>query len=414
MNNSNKIIFIAFLTIFLDLLGFGIIIPVGAYYAESFGASPSVITLLGATYSFMQFFFAPILGRISDKIGRRPIMLLSIAVAAIGHFMYSYATTLTILFIARIIAGMGTANIGTAQAIISDITTKENRNKGMGLIGAAFGLGFVFGPGIGALLSQISPSAPFFGAGVLSMLNLLLAFFILPETKNEESQPSERSIFPIQQFKNAIHVPNLHAIFMLTFLYTVGFGLMEQSIALFIEHVWVDLTLPSEEKLALGTKYTGIFLVLIGIVSSIIQGGLIGKLTTKFGVIALIRWGVIFTACSILLIPFMANFSQFWYLLTLAPIMAIGTAILNPSKATLLSLSVQDDEQGSILGINQSFAALGRVIGPACAGFIYECNKSLPFWVGSALLLSSLLFAQKCIVPPLEEKQGNDDVDMKK
>ena len=413
MNNSNKITFIAFLTIFLDLLGFGIIIPVGAYYAESFGASPSMITLLGATYSFMQFFFAPILGKISDKIGRRPIMLLSIAVAAIGHFMYSYATTLSMLFIARIIAGMGTANIGTAQAIISDITTKENRNRGMGLIGAAFGLGFVFGPGIGALLSQISPSTPFFGAGVLSVVNLILAFFILPETKHEDSQPSERSIFPIEQFKNAIKVPNLYAIFMLTFLYTVGFGLMEQSIALFIEHVWVDLTLASEEKLAIGTKYTGIFLVLIGIVSSIIQGGLIGKLTIKFGLIPLIRWGIIFTACSILLIPFMSHFSHFWYMLILAPIMAIGTAILNPSKATLLSLSVQNEEQGSILGLNQSFAALGRVIGPACAGFIYEINISFPFWAGSVLLLSSLIFVQKCVVPPSTEEPDNDDLNEK-
>ena len=129
MKNSNQILLIAFVTIFLDLLGFGIIIPVGAYYAESFGASPSVITLLGETYSLMQFFFAPILGKISDKIGRRPIMLLSIAIAAFGHFLYGFATTLSTLFIARMIAGMGTANIGTAQAIISDSTTKENRNS---------------------------------------------------------------------------------------------------------------------------------------------------------------------------------------------------------------------------------------------------------------------------------------------
>ena len=153
----------------------------------------------------MQFFFAPILGRISDKIGERPIMLLSIAIAAFGHFLYGFATTLSTLFIARMIAGMGTANIGTAQAIISDSTTKENRSKGMGLIGAAFGLGFVFGPAVGALLGQIGPTAPFFGAGILSVLNLVLAFFILPETKNEDSQPSKREILPIQQFKASSH-----------------------------------------------------------------------------------------------------------------------------------------------------------------------------------------------------------------
>ena len=396
MKNSNKILLIAFVTIFLDLLGFGIIIPVGAYYAESFGASPSVITLLGATYSLMQFFFAPILGRISDKIGRRPIMLLSIAIAAFGHFLYGFATTLSTLFIARMIAGMGTANIGTAQAIISDSTTKENRSKGMGLIGAAFGLGFVFGPAVGALLGQISPTAPFFGAGILSLLNLLLAFFILPETKNEASQPSKREILPIQQFKDSSQLPNVQSIFMITLFYTVGFGLMEQSIALYIEHTWVDLSLPSSERLALGAKYTGMFLVIIGIVSSVIQGGLIGKLTNKFGTIRLIQWGIVFTAISIFLIPFMSRFSHFWYMLILAPIMAVGTAILNPSKATLLSLSTPSEEQGGILGINQSFAALGRVIGPACAGFIYEVDISFPFWIGGMILLFSTAFARKC------------------
>jgi MFS transporter, DHA1 family, tetracycline resistance protein len=396
MKKSKNILLIAFITIFLDLLGFGIIIPVGAYYAESFGASPSVITLLGATYSMMQFFFAPILGKVSDRVGRRPIMLLSIAIAAFGHFLYGFATTLSTLFIARMIAGMGTANIGTAQAIISDCTTKENRSKGMGLIGAAFGLGFVFGPAVGSILSQISPSAPFFGAGILSLLNLILAFFILPETKNEKSLPSKREIIPIQQFKASSQYPNVQSIFLITLFYTIGFGLMEQSIALFIEHVWVDLTLSSSERIALGAKYTGIFLVIIGIVSSIIQGGLIGKLTTKFGSIQLIRWGIVFTSISIVLIPFMSRFSQFWYMLLLAPIMALGTAILNPSKATLLSLSTPPEEQGGIMGINQSFAALGRVIGPACAGFIYEINISFPFWIGGVLLLSSFLFARKC------------------
>ena len=137
--------------------------------------------------------------------------------------------------------------------------------------------------------------------------------------------------------------------------------------------------------------YTGIFLVVIGIVSSIIQGGLIGKLTNRFGSIKLIQWGIVFTAISIVLIPGMSHFSQFWYMLLLAPLMAVGTAILNPSKATLLSLSTPSEDQGSVLGINQSFAALGRVIGPACAGFIYEINISFPFWIGGMFLLLSIV-----------------------
>ena len=201
---------------------------------------------------------------------------------------------------------------------------------------------------------------------------------------------------PIQQFKDSSQLPNVQSIFMITLFYTVGFGLMEQSIALYIEHTWVDLSLPSSERLALGAKYTGMFLVIIGVVSSIIQGGLIGKLTNKFGTIKLIQWGIIFTAISIFLIPLMSHFSQFWYMLILAPVMAVGTAILNPSKATLLSLSTPSEDQGGVLGINQSFSALGRVIGPACAGFIYEVNISYPFWIGGMLLLFSTAFARKC------------------
>ncbi|MEI6397812.1 MAG: MFS transporter, partial [Pseudomonadota bacterium] len=174
---------IAFFTIFLDLLGFGIVIPVNSFYVQSLGASPAVIAWLSASYSLMQFLFAPFWGRLSDKIGRRPVILISVAASCAGHMIFGLSSTLFTVFAARLLAGFGNANLGTAQAIISDVTTPENRAKGMGLIGAAFGLGFLLGPAIGGFAGQYSPQAPAIVAGCLAFINFMLAYFLLPETR---------------------------------------------------------------------------------------------------------------------------------------------------------------------------------------------------------------------------------------
>src|ERR1044072_8886644 len=175
---------VIFITVFIDLIGFGIVIPVLPYYAEGtrFGATPREVGLLFASYSLMQLFFAPVLGRLSDKHGRRPILLISLLGTAVGFLILGFATTLWMLFLGRIIDGISGGNISTAQAYLADVTTKENPAKGMGLIGAAFGLGFVFGPAIGGILSRWGINVPFFFAGGLAFANAILLFFALPET----------------------------------------------------------------------------------------------------------------------------------------------------------------------------------------------------------------------------------------
>ena len=175
---------VIFITVFIDLVGFGIVIPVLPYYAEGtkFGATPTQVGLLFASYSVMQLVFAPVLGRLSDKYGRRPILLMSLLGTAIGFLILGFATTLWMLFVGRIIDGISGGNISTAQAYIADVTTKENRAKGMGLIGAAFGLGFVFGPAIGGILSRWGVNVPFLFAGGLAFANAILLYFTLPET----------------------------------------------------------------------------------------------------------------------------------------------------------------------------------------------------------------------------------------
>ena len=173
---------IVFLTTFIDLLGFGIIIPIQPFYAESFSATPATVTMLGASYSLMQFLFSGMIGQLSDRVGRRPVLLGSVALIIIGYLVFAQATSITGLFIARMISGLGGANLGAAQAIIADVTPADQRSRGMGIIGAAFGLGFIFGPAIGGALGQWGPVVPIYAAAILASLNLLLIYTKLPET----------------------------------------------------------------------------------------------------------------------------------------------------------------------------------------------------------------------------------------
>jgi len=389
---------VAFVTIFLDLLGFGIIIPIQPFFAESFGATATVITLLSATYSLMQFIFAPFWGRLSDRVGRRPIILMSVAIGTVGHFIFASASSLAPLFIARAIAGFGTANLGTAQAIIADSTAPEDRAKGMGIIGAAFGLGFIFGPALGALLSQIDPTTPLYAAGLLGIGNFILAWFLLPETLQKSEGPAPVKPPFWAQFSEARQRPNVSVILLITLVSTTAFAQMEQSIALFIEHTWVvDPQLSVAARIAEAATLTGVFLCLVGLTAAIIQGGLIGTLTARFGEVRLIQVGLVILVGSLAAIPMAGDTGQFIYLACLAPVMASGTGILMPSRSSLLSRSVPSSSQGAVMGMNQSAAALGRVIGPAAAGVIYEMGKGLPFYAGAILMVVGVLLSWRLL-----------------
>ena len=388
---SSRPLIIAFFTIFLDLLGFGIIIPIQPFYVKSLGATATVVTLLGASYSLMQFFFAPFWGTLSDRIGRRPIILFSILISAIGHFLFAFAGSLGLLFVARMLAGFGNANIGTAQAIIADVTTKENRATGMALIGVAFGLGFLLGPAVGGFLGTISPSMPFLVAGGLSIANLVFAFFMLKETKSESSVPNERKLFDLQLFSSAKKFVNVRALLLISLIYTTSFALMEQAISLFIEAIWVspDLSLDSEAKFEEAGLLTAYYLVVVGITAIVVQGGLIRPLSRKFGEANLTRVGVLVVLLAMLSIPLVGGLGQYTLFLSTAVLLAFGTGIINPAKTALLSRSIPDEEQGTYLGLNQSFSAIGRFIGPTFSGFLFEQWIDLPFYTAAILLLAA-------------------------
>ncbi|MBS1983621.1 MAG: MFS transporter [Bdellovibrionales bacterium] len=387
---NKHILQVVFLTVFLDLVGFGLIIPIQPFLAESFGASPAMVTLLGAAYSGMQFLFAPFWGRLSDKIGRRPVMLTSIAFGAVGYALFGFAHTLPMLFFARMLSGFGNANIGAAQAIIADSTAPENRAKGMGLIGAAFGLGFIFGPALGGFFSQFGFAYPAFVASALGVFNLVLAWIRLPEThaaKGAVSQARRAVVgFSWHDLQRAMLFPHVIHMLAIYFLVTAGFSMMEQVLGLFVERNWISPDAVDHAKLA--ARLTTYVLIVVGVTATIVQGGLIGRIVKVTGERTLLRAGPLLHAFSFVGVV-MVGAAQ-WYpgLLLCAVLMAVGSGFTNPSLSSLLSKLVNEEERGTVLGLGQSFGALGRAVGPLFAGLLFEQKASIPFFVAAGLMLA--------------------------
>jgi DHA1 family tetracycline resistance protein-like MFS transporter len=343
-------------TVFLDLVGFGIVIPVLPLYAERFGASPLVVGLLLGIYSAMQCLFAPILGRLSDRVGRRPVLLVSVIGTSAGFLLMGAANSLWLLFAARAIDGVTGGNISTAQAYIADVTPPEQRSRGMGLIGAAFGLGFIFGPAIGGLLSHVSLAAPFFFAAFLAAANAVAIYCFLPESLPVERrhQARERAPFSVV-FRQARQRP-LGIILMAYFFTTVSFSLLTATYALF-----------TERRFGYTAAQTGYIFAGQGLVGAIIQGGLLGWLVKAFGDKKLVMAGTATLALSLFLLP-MGTTTAFLLLVTTG--VAIGHSLALAPLNGLASQSVDGAAQGRVLGMMQSAASVARIVGPVLGGWL--------------------------------------------
>jgi DHA1 family tetracycline resistance protein-like MFS transporter len=391
---------LVFLTVFLDLIGFGILIPIQPFYAQKLGASPAVITLLGASFSAMQFLFGSFWGRLSDRVGRRPVMLVSIALTSLGYFLFGLSGSLTVLFLARMLSGLGSANIGTAQAIIADSTDKENRAKGMGLIGAAFGLGFIFGPVLGGLFVKFGLEAPAFVASALSAFNWVFAFLKLPETNSIKERSSDSPLPAIRPqlswaaLKHAARHPQVGYILFMFLIFSASFSMMENVLGLFIQHYWIPSgSRGSDFENKHAASLTAYMLIVVGLTATLVQGYLIGKLAKRFGEKKLLAVGPSLVALSFFMIPWIGWSGVYAGMLLVAVIMACGTGVTHPSLSSLLSRSVDPDEQGGALGLGQSLAALGRVLGPSVSGLLFQIYPGLPFWTGSVFLALTALMA---------------------
>ncbi len=395
---------VIFTTVFIDLVGFGIVIPVLPFYAEGtrFNASPRMVGFLFASYSIMQLVFSPILGRLSDKHGRRPVLLVSIIGTGIGFLILGFATTLWMLFVGRILDGITGGNISTAQAYIADITTKEDRAKGLGLIGAAFGLGFVLGPAIGGILSQWGVAVPFFFAAGLCFANALLLYFTLPETvtRDHPARSSAAGGRGLAQLYQSLKEPRLGFVLSIYFLFVVAFSIMTTSFSLYTMF-----------RFGYDAQHNGYLFAYVGIIAVIIQGGLIGRLVKRFGELPLVIVGALFFAGSLFAVPFVGpQAGGLIALLIGGGIFSAGNSLATPSLTSLASKSVGPAEQGSILGVTQSVASLARAVGPALAAvlihsaiayrgadgvthFMSDHSLFVTFWTGAAIMFLAFLLA---------------------
>ena len=371
-----------FVTVFIDLIGFGIIIPLLPLYAKQFGASGLTVGLLLMSYSLMQFFFAPMWGRLSDKIGRKPVLMISLATSAIGYTIWGFSDSLAMLFVSRIVAGFGNANLAVAQAYISDVTPEEYRSQGMGMIGAAFGLGFVLGPAIAGVASHfgVHPSALGFIAAAFSFADLIFTAFGLPEPKKRsETVPDRFSLgveFYLRTFANKKFALSLLIIFVSTF----AFANMETTLVL-LTNKYYNFNMQQNGYLFAG----------LGLVMVLIQGGLIRRLGKKYPDAPMITVGTALVTVGLLLTPATHYLPVLCFALV---ILATGSGINNPSTSSLLSKLCSKDETGGVMGIGQSMSTLGRILGPVAGGYLFDAmGASSPYWLGAGCMAVACLLS---------------------
>jgi DHA1 family tetracycline resistance protein-like MFS transporter len=368
---------IVFLIVFIDLVGFGIVIPFLPLYAEEYGPSPMVFGLLMASFSMMQFLFAPILGRLSDRYGRRPVLLVSLVGSVLGYLLFAFAGSIAMLFLSRIIDGISGGNISTAQAVISDITDERDRAKGMGLIGAAFGLGFICGPGIGGLLADVAAWLPGVAAATTSAIAFVLVLVRLPETLGPATRTSARARrFGLKSLADALSHPLVGLCLVMIFLIIFAFANFETTFAQF-----------GRLRFQLSTSQIGWLFVYAGVLGAVIQGGVAGALARRFGEGRLVAVGTFVSFLALGFLPYISQ--QGWMLASLA-LLAVGHGLAAPSLSALTSKLVARDEVGGVMGVYQSLSSLGRILGPFWGELVYgSLGFEWPYRTGSVFMLAA-------------------------
>jgi MFS family permease len=375
-----------FLTVFLDLVGFGLVIPFLPAMARDLGASDFTAAALAACYSLMQFLTVPLWGRVSDRVGRRPVLLWSIAASAAGMVFLGFAQSLTAVFLARLWSGAATANIAVAQAYIADVTSP--RERAMGIIGMGFGLGFMIGPFIGGELGRFhiighQGTLPAFVSAGLSAINLIFALRYLPESLPTEARTRPLGKFSLVDWKALRSIgsyPGVGLILLIAFNSIFWFAGMQSMFRLF-----------TLDAFRMNIEGTGRVLGLVGLISVIVQGGLIGRLNRRFGEIRLLGVALALMAVGFALQGLSVSFGVSTFLLA-ASVGAVGTALHMPSVSSYISRRVGADAQGATLGIMQSSGALARAMGPLLWGVLYDgLGLRIPFYIAAAAIAAMAL-----------------------
>jgi MFS transporter, DHA1 family, tetracycline resistance protein len=404
---------VIFLTVFIDLIGFGIVLPLLPLYGESYGARGWEIALLMAAFSAMQFLFAPAWGRLSDRIGRRPVLLVSTAGAVASYALFAYATrfqgatALWLIILSRALAGICGANITVAQAYIADITPPDQRSKRMGLIGMAFGLGFIFGPPIGSISFQnLGDAGPGIVASILCAVNFILAVVILRESWTPSAHADAARRPRLEQWRHTLRQPTIGLLVVIFFLATFCFTCFELTMGLVIATNF-NLGIKTPEAISVAST----LFMYCGIISAFVQGGPIGKLVKSLGERKLIALSLFLTAISLAPIPFIhgtgklswsllfSNAGGPWWLLLIAlAVLSIGSGLTRPPLFGLLSILTPADQQGATIGIAQSAGSLARIFGPLFAGAFFEAHAAIPYVTCAAIAFVTGIIAWRRLV----------------
>lgn len=375
---------VLFLTIFIDLVGFGIFIPVVPFVARELGASDALVGDTSVVFSLLMYAFGPFWGAVSDRYGRRPVIAIAVGISAVSYLLFSFAGTIWMLMLSRMLTGVGSANIAAAQAYITDITPPEKRAKSLGMVGAAFGLGFIFGPPLGGLVygSLGAPAVGFVAFG-LCIINLLGIWLLLPESLTNRVKGAPIRFAPITATIKALRDARFRDLYLIGFIYITAFAMMQTAVPL----LWKD-------DYGLTEAQVSYMFAAVGLASAIVQGGLLGWLTRRFSEGFLITGGCILVSLGLAgtcLVP-----AEQFIPLSFIPIafLALGNGALWPSLATILTRRASPQEQGQVLGMNQSFGSLGRIAGPLMAGRAYQLGHLLPFLGGAVIMVGALLYVR--------------------
>ena len=376
---NHKAIGLAFFIVFLDLMGAGILIPVIPYIVRTYRPDALTVGWLSMSFSAAQFLATPVLGALSDRLGRRPILLISILGSAAGYFMFGWAGSLWMLFLSRIIDGLTGGNISTAQAYIADMSRPEDRAKNFGLIGAAFGLGFLCGPGIGGALSHISLQAPAFGAGIVSLATACTAFFFLPESlpKQARRQVSfrPRDLDPLHKIAGPLRRPVLRWLLPGFFMLALAMSALQSNFAVY-----------TLNRFGLTPAQNAWILVWLGAVSVLMQGYVVRKALPRVGETRLASEALIISIAGYALLAWCP---RAWVLYPAIGVIATGNGLAGPALWAMLSREGNPQEQGLLMGVGSSLSSLARVVGPVMAGAAFDhIGMSAPYWAGAAVMVA--------------------------
>ncbi len=367
----NKVKFLVLLTVFIDIVGVGVIIPVLPYYIKSFGATDAIVTLLVAVFALLSFISAPVLGALSDKLGRRPILIVSIISSSIGWLVFAWAPSIIWLFVGRIIDGLAAGNITAAQSSLADIATDDaTRASNMGLVGAMFGIGFIIGPVIGGLLGSIGPTIPFWFVGILAGLNAILAYFLLPETHHIKNTDAKISLNPLKPVIDGFRNREMRALFGIWFLFGVGIAIQQGTFALYMANVF-----------GYSESMIGILFGVIGILIVINQMGLMKQVWLKYFKekrLAQIMLIVFSIGMILISVPVMIVFGVGIILTT------FGQGTLRGVFSSMIA-GFNPNKRGEYLGISMSIMSLSMVVGPLIATATFGINSHIPFIIAGII-----------------------------